>query len=74
MNVTCEVVVCASLGMIKCPRCYHWSYSMNYDGLCNRCVAILCKHHPGSEFMIGIESNLSERGLKPEDNPEWGNV
>lgn len=65
---------CAKLGQVKCERCFHWSYSMNFDGLCNRCVAILCKHFPEHEAAAKCVENLALRGLKPEDNPEWENV
>ena len=47
---------------------------MNFDGLCNRCVAILCKHHPEHESIPHIMENLEVRGMKPEDNPEWEKV
>ena len=66
-----EVIACKELGMVKCPRCYHWSHSMNFDNLCNRCVAIITKHHPDLESFVKIVENLDLRGMKPEDNPEW---
>ena len=59
---------------VKCPRCLHYSWSMNHDNLCNRCVAILTKHQPEHESVAMIIDNLNLRGLTPEDNPEWGNV
>lgn len=74
MKIQAAVVSCASRGMVECPRCWHWSYSMNFDNLCNRCVAILCKHFPEHEATAKCLENLSERGMKPEDNPEWEQV
>lgn len=74
MAITARVVSCKSLGMVECKRCWHWSYSMNFDNLCNRCVAIICKHYPEHESVPHIIENLEQRGRKPEDNPEWENV
>ena len=59
---------------VKCPRCYHYSHSMNFDCLCNRCVAIICKYHKEHESYAGIMENLELRGLSQEDNPQWNNV
>ena len=73
-KIKVSAVSCKSLGMIECPRCWHWSYSMNFDSLCNRCVAILLKYHPKHESIALINENLELRGMKPEDNPEWDNV
>lgn len=56
---------------VKCPRCYHYSHSLNHDNLCNKCVAILCKHYPTHEATSKIIENLALRGLEPQDNPEW---
>ena len=63
-----------SCGAPKCPRCYHYSWSMNFDGLCNRCVAIITKHHPDHQSITSIIDNLNQRGMKPQDNPEWDNI
>ena len=59
---------------VKCPRCYHWSHSMLPDGLCNRCVVILEKFFPSHEATVAVKRSLAERGLTPQDNPEWNNV
>ena len=59
---------------VKCPRCYHVTESINHDGLCNRCVAIITKHFPHVPAYQAIIDNLSSRGLSPEDNPEYLNV
>lgn len=47
---------------------------MNYDSLCNRCVAILCKYFPEHEATVGCMDNLASRGWQPSDNPEWEKV
>ncbi len=62
-------------GYAKCPRClkYHQA-TLNFDSLCNRCVAILLKEHPEHESIPLILANLVERGVTAENNPEWDNI
>ena len=55
--------------MKKCPRCWHWTHTLNFDDLCNRCVAIILEDFPQHESVPHILANLSARGLKPDDNP-----
>jgi len=74
MSEPVTITACAEKGMVRCPRCWHWSYSMNFDNLCNRCCAIVWKEHPRSIIAASIIQNLLERGLKPEDNPEFESV
>lgn len=69
-----DIQMCKDKGMSKCPRCFHWSYSINHDSLCNKCVAILCKHFPEHETTKFVMENLMLRGLSPEDNPVWNLV
>jgi hypothetical protein len=71
--IDCKIKVERHSG-VKCPRCYHYSYSMNFDSLCNRCVAILTKHYPESEQAKECFAHIEMRGLTPKDNPEWNNV
>lgn len=62
---------CAASGMVKCHRCYHWSYSMLAGGLCNICAVILEKQYPQLECTRMIRDELALRGLSPQDNPMW---
>lgn len=55
--------------MVCCPRCRHWSYSMNFDSLCNACVDLVLTHFPDHESVPHILENLQLRGLSPADNP-----
>lgn len=64
------VVQAQALGTLKCPRCTKWTYTLNYNNLCNRCVNVLLSCHPQHESVPFILDNLNLRGLKPEDNPE----
>ena len=66
---TVEVIPCSTTGRVKCPRCFRWTYSINHDCLCNRCVAVILEDHPSSPHASAILKNLEERGLSPEDNP-----
>ena len=59
---------------VRCPRCFRFTWSCNHDNLCNRCVAILCKHFKNMNVTIRIVAQLAESGRKPSDNPEWENV
>jgi predicted regulator of amino acid metabolism with ACT domain len=69
-----EVVILKENGMVKCERCYHYSYSLCIDNLCNKCVAIITKHFKDTEQSIKIVQHLNDRGLSIEDNPQWNNV
>lgn len=64
-----EVLRAEDTGRIRCPRCWHWTFSANFDGLCNPCVAVILKDFPEHESVPGILDNLESRGLRPEDNP-----
>lgn len=66
-----RVISCKSLGQVKCPRCYHWSYSVNFDNLCNKCVALILRVYPDIESAEKIRENLEIRGLTEQDNPEY---
>lgn len=70
-TATPAVIPCASLGMVNCPRCKHWSHSMNHDNLCNKCVATILEHYPDTDHAKLILENLELRGVKPEDNPVY---
>jgi len=60
---------------IKCPRCWHFhEATLNPDGMCNRCLAIVTKFYPTTEPGKMALSELEARGLKPEDNPAWDAV
>jgi len=59
---------------VKCPRCWIYTYSMNYNSLCNRCVAVLLEGFPNHESIPHILENLELRGVKPEDNPYYDKV
>ena len=63
---------CKESGMVKCPRCFHWSFSMNLDSLCNKCVEMILDQFPEHESVAGIIENLKMRGMSREDNPEFG--
>jgi hypothetical protein len=67
VNGSLRVEVTRTKGL-KCPRCYKYTHSMNYDDLCNRCVHIMIteySNHPKTTLII---QDLDSRGLKPEDN------
>ena len=66
---TVTVESCSAKGMTPCPRCRHYCYSINFDGLCNTCVDTILTNHPTHESVPGILENLQLRGLAPEDNP-----
>lgn len=70
MPTQAVIVRSQALGMLKCPRCAKWTYTLNYSNLCNRCVDVLLFHHKEHESIPFILDNLNLRGLKPEDNPE----
>lgn len=55
----------------KCPRCWMYRYTMNFDNLCNKCVAVILKDHPDHPSVPYILADLKQRGLTKEDNPEW---
>jgi hypothetical protein len=59
---------------VKCPRCFRHTHSMNHNGLCNRCVAILCINYADSDLTKAVIDQLESRGLKQTNNPELENV
>ena len=56
---------------VKCPRCWNYTPSCNYDNLCNRCVAVILEGFPNHPSHAKILENLELRGLTPEQNPYY---
>ena len=61
---------CAEHGMVKCPRCWHMSHSLNFDNLCNHCVAVILEDFPEHASVPHIKQNLKDRGLEPTENSQ----
>lgn len=69
MKTTATVIQLQNEHMHKCPRCRRITYSINYDYLCNRCVAVIVEFYPTHESVSQILENLKQRGLDITNNP-----
>jgi len=71
MNPTTSTVIpCKSLGMVKCPRCYHHhAVIWNFDNLCDRCQSIILENFPTHESVPFIKEALR----KQEQEQPWTN-
>ena len=63
------VTHCRESGRKKCPRCWHWTHTLNFDDLCNMCVGIILDDYPTHESAPFILANLKARGVEPAANP-----
>ena len=63
------VTHCRESGRKKCPRCWHWTHTLNFEDLCNMCVGIILDDYPTHESAPFILANLKARGVDPAANP-----